>query len=52
MFLFSFKQLGVVFGFNVKMSKKTQTFAKQLGISVKHHKIIYKLLEDIKVCME
>lgn len=39
---------GVVFGFNVKMSKKTQSFAKQLGISVKHHKIIYKLLEDIK----
>lgn len=39
---------GMVFGFNVKMSKKVQSFAKQLDISVKQHKIIYKLLEDIK----
>lgn len=39
---------GTVFGFNVKTSKKMQSFAKQLGVSVKQHNIIYKLLEDIK----
>ena len=42
--------VGTVFGFNVRISKKIQSVAKRLGISVKQHKIIYKLLEDIKVC--
>lgn len=27
-----------------------QLFAKRLGVSIKQHKIIYKLLDDIKVC--
>lgn len=39
---------GTVFGFNVKISRKMHTFAKRLGISIREHKIIYKLLEDIK----
>ena len=39
-----------MFCFNVKISHQVQSLAKQLGISIKHHKIIYKLLEDIKVC--
>lgn len=39
---------GTVFSFNVKISKKMQLFAKRLGVSIKQHKIIYKLLDDIK----
>lgn len=39
---------GTVFGFNVKTSRKIQMFAKRLGICIREHKIIYKLLEDIK----
>ncbi|KAL9952655.1 hypothetical protein ACROYT_G039939 [Oculina patagonica] len=39
---------GLVFGFNVQISNQVQMLAKRLGISIKQHKIIYKLLEDIK----
>lgn len=39
---------GLVFCFNVKISNQVQSLAKRLGISIKQHKIIYKLLEDIK----
>ncbi|KAJ7369845.1 Translation initiation factor IF-2, mitochondrial [Desmophyllum pertusum] len=39
----------MVFGFNVNISNQVQYFAKRREVSVKHHKIIYKLLEDIKL---
>ena len=40
---------GVIFGFNVKITKQMLSLARQHGVDVKQHKIIYKLLEDIKV---
>ena len=46
----SYELLGLVFCFNVKVSNPVQSLAKRLGISIKQHKVIYKLLEDIKVC--
>lgn len=39
---------GVIFGFNVKITKQMLSLARQYGVDVKQHKIIYKLLEDIK----
>ena len=45
-----YELLGLVFCFNVRVSNPVQSLAKRLGISIKQHKVIYKLLEDIKVC--
>ena len=39
----------MVFGFNVKVSKELQALSRQLNVEIKTHKIIYKLLEDLKV---
>ncbi|XP_070577122.1 translation initiation factor IF-2, mitochondrial-like [Ptychodera flava] len=39
---------GIVLGFHVDIHPQAKTLAKKKGVSVKVHKIIYKLLEDLK----
>ncbi|RKP37379.1 translation initiation factor IF-2 [Dimargaris cristalligena] len=41
----------VVIGFNVKADKKAQALAKSLDIPIETHRIIYRLLEDIRARM-
>lgn len=40
---------GIILGFNVKITKQILSLARQRGVDVKQHRIIYKLLEDVKV---
>ncbi|KAK3721613.1 hypothetical protein QZH41_008289 [Actinostola sp. cb2023] len=42
----SFK--GVVLGFNIKIPKEIQQLAKQMNVQIKNHRVIYKLLADLK----
>ncbi|KAL4640820.1 translation initiation factor IF-2, mitochondrial-like [Arapaima gigas] len=39
---------GIIYGFNVKANKAVQQKAAKLGIQLKMHKIIYKLIDDLK----
>lgn len=39
---------GIILGFNVKITKQMLSLARQRGVDVKQHRIIYKLLEDVK----
>ncbi|XP_023683911.2 translation initiation factor IF-2, mitochondrial [Paramormyrops kingsleyae] len=39
---------GVIYGFNVKANKSIQQKASKQGIQIKLHKIIYKLIDDLK----
>ncbi|XP_029107214.1 translation initiation factor IF-2, mitochondrial isoform X1 [Scleropages formosus] len=39
---------GVIYGFNVKANKAIQQKASKLGVQLKMHKIIYKLIDDLK----
>lgn len=39
---------GIILGFNVKITKQMLSLARQRGVDVKQHRIIYKLLEDLK----
>jgi len=49
MMLFIF--LGVVFAFNTKISPQVLKLADDLNVTIKQHNIIYKLIEDVKVCI-
>ncbi|RMX55959.1 hypothetical protein pdam_00021028 [Pocillopora damicornis] len=39
---------GIILGFNVKITKQMLSLARQRGVDVKQHRVIYKLLEDVK----
>ncbi|EDO39327.1 predicted protein, partial [Nematostella vectensis] len=39
---------GIVFGFNVRAPKDVQLLAHQMGVKIKTHRVIYKLLTDLK----
>ncbi|XP_028676053.1 translation initiation factor IF-2, mitochondrial isoform X2 [Erpetoichthys calabaricus] len=39
---------GIVYGFNVDVSKAVQQIAAKKGIQIKLHKVIYKLVDDLK----
>ncbi|XP_039594954.1 translation initiation factor IF-2, mitochondrial isoform X1 [Polypterus senegalus] len=39
---------GIVYGFNVDVSKAVQQIAAKKGIQIKLHKVIYKLIDDLK----
>lgn len=39
---------GIIYTFNVNCSKQLQDKARNLGISVKLHNVIYKLIDDVK----
>ena len=40
---------GVIYAFNLKVSNKVQKLASESGVEIRHHNIIYKLFDDIKV---
>ncbi|XP_067845115.1 translation initiation factor IF-2, mitochondrial [Heptranchias perlo] len=39
---------GLVYGFNVNANKEVQQMASKKGIKIKLHKVIYKLIDDLK----
>lgn len=39
---------GIIYTFNVNCSKQLQDQAKNLGVSIKLHNVIYKLIDDVK----
>ncbi|XP_041038263.1 translation initiation factor IF-2, mitochondrial isoform X1 [Carcharodon carcharias] len=39
---------GLVYGFNVNASKEVQQMATKKGIKIKLHRVIYKLIDDLK----
>lgn len=41
---------GIVYSFNVDVGKPVATKAEALNISIRQFDIIYKLLDDLKVC--
>ena len=41
--------LGIVYGFNVTASKEVEQLSNRVGIPIKKHNVIYKLVDDIKV---
>uniref|UniRef100_A0A4W3H8V4 Translation initiation factor IF-2, mitochondrial n=1 Tax=Callorhinchus milii TaxID=7868 RepID=A0A4W3H8V4_CALMI len=44
----SFGFLGLVYGFNVQANKSLEQMAVKKGIKIKLHKVIYKLIDDLK----
>ncbi|XP_063985976.1 translation initiation factor IF-2, mitochondrial [Diachasmimorpha longicaudata] len=38
----------IIYTFNIDTPRKIQTFAEKMGVSVRSHKIIYKLIDDVK----
>ncbi|XP_078085995.1 translation initiation factor IF-2, mitochondrial isoform X1 [Mustelus asterias] len=39
---------GLVYGFNVNVSKEVQQMATKRGVKIKLHRVIYKLIDDLK----
>lgn len=44
-----FKKItGLIYAFNVSLPPKVKELARQRGVTVKNHNVIYKLVDDIK----
>merc|ERR1712224_101723 len=43
---------GVVFGFNMTPAETILSFATEKGVQIRTHKIIYGLIDDIRIVME
>jgi translation initiation factor IF-2 len=39
---------GLIYAFNVSLPPKVKELAKQRGVTIKNHNVIYKLVDDIK----
>ena len=44
-----FPPQGIVYGFNVTAPKDVEKLSKRLEVPLKSYKVIYKLMDDIKV---
>ncbi|KAI5066937.1 hypothetical protein GOP47_0017465 [Adiantum capillus-veneris] len=43
---------GVIIGFNVDSPSAVQTYAENKGVEIRHYKVIYELIDDIRDAME
>lgn len=42
----------IIFGFNVKTPGSVKTYADNKGVEIRLYKVIYELIDDVRIAME
>lgn len=42
----------IIFGFNIKTPGSVKTYADNKGVEIRLYKVIYELIDDVRIAME